>query len=289
MNIKITDVRCHKGDAAFLLDDGKTSILYDTGFGFTGYSIAQNVKKCLGERKLDYIFLTHSHYDHALGCPYVLRHFPEAKVVAGRYAADVFKRDGAKRVMRELDAKFAETCGVTDYEFLGDELRVDITVDEGDQVQTGDMTFEVLYLPGHTRCCIGFYLEKEGLLLSNETLGVYDGDKTILPICLVSYADTIASIEKVEQRNVKTIVAPHLGLLSEVQTEYFLKNMKSSMQHAAEFLLDSMRNGLCDEEIMKRFKERYCHGYISDIYPEDAMALNTSLTIRLIRKELFEK
>ena len=44
MDIKITDVRCLKGDAAFLLDDGKTSILYDTGFGFTGYKIAENIK-----------------------------------------------------------------------------------------------------------------------------------------------------------------------------------------------------------------------------------------------------
>ena len=54
MDIKVTDVRCQKGDAAFLIDDGKTSILYDTGFGFTGYAVADNIKKCLGERELDY-------------------------------------------------------------------------------------------------------------------------------------------------------------------------------------------------------------------------------------------
>ena len=84
MDIKITDVRCQKGDAAFLIDDGKTSILYDTGFGFTGYEVAENIKNCLGNRQLDYIFLTHSHYDHALGCPYIVRQYPCAKVVAGK-------------------------------------------------------------------------------------------------------------------------------------------------------------------------------------------------------------
>ena len=30
MDIKVTDVRCQKGDAAFLIDDGKTSILYES-------------------------------------------------------------------------------------------------------------------------------------------------------------------------------------------------------------------------------------------------------------------
>ena len=43
--LKITDVRPMSGDSAFLLDDGKTSILYDTGFGFTGERLAENVKK----------------------------------------------------------------------------------------------------------------------------------------------------------------------------------------------------------------------------------------------------
>lgn len=99
-NITVTDVRCEKGDAAFLIDDGKTSILYDTGFGFTGYKVAENIKAVLKDRKLDYIFLTHSHYDHALGSAYILRHYPEAKVVAGKYAVGIFERDGSERMQR---------------------------------------------------------------------------------------------------------------------------------------------------------------------------------------------
>ena len=63
----ITDVRVHPGDSGFLLDDGQTAILYDSGFAFTGYAVADKIKTILGARPLDYIFLTHSHYDHALG------------------------------------------------------------------------------------------------------------------------------------------------------------------------------------------------------------------------------
>ena len=40
--MKITDVRVLPGDSGFLIDDGKTSILYDTGFAFTGEQLAQN-------------------------------------------------------------------------------------------------------------------------------------------------------------------------------------------------------------------------------------------------------
>jgi glyoxylase-like metal-dependent hydrolase (beta-lactamase superfamily II) len=286
MDIKITDVRCRKGDAAFLIDDGKTSVLYDTGFGFTGYAVAENIKKVLGDRELDYIFLTHSHYDHALGCPYILRKYPSAKVVAGSYAEGIFKRDGAKRTMKELDAKFAEKCGVTDYEFLGDELKVDIAVDDGDIIQAGDMEFRVLSLPGHTRCCVGYYCEKEGLFLSCESLGVYDGKDTILPSYLVGYEASISSIEKVEKLNIDSMVAPHFGLLDKNQTEYFLNNMKSAAEKTAQELLNNIKNGYSDEEIIQQLKDKYLHGYMKEIYPEDAFNLNVSIMIKLIKNEL---
>ena len=68
--ITVTDVRVVSGDCAFLLDNGTTSVLYDTGFAFNGYAIAENIKKVLGSRKLDYILLTHSHYDHVLAADY---------------------------------------------------------------------------------------------------------------------------------------------------------------------------------------------------------------------------
>lgn len=256
-NIKITDVRCQKGDASFLIDDGKTSILYDTGFGFTGFDVADNIKAVLGARKLDYIFLTHSHYDHALGSAYILRRYPDAKVVAGKYAVGIFERDGAKRTMKELDAKFAEKCGVTNYEFLGDELKVDIPVDEGDIIKAGNMAFEVVNLPGHTRCAIGFYCKEKGLFLSNETLGVYDGEKTIVPSYLVSYEDTIKSIGKIEKLDIKYILAPHYGILNEKQTKYFLNNMQSASEQTAQEILGCLKNGKTDEEILKMIKDKF--------------------------------
>ena len=89
LDLKITDVRALPGDSGFLIDDGTTSILYDSGFAFTGYKLAENIKKALGERELDYIFLTHSHYDHAAGSAYVKKVFPGVKVVAGEYAAKI--------------------------------------------------------------------------------------------------------------------------------------------------------------------------------------------------------
>ena len=64
--IRITDVRAVPGDSAFLIDDGTTAVLCDSGFAFTGRAVADNLRQVLGKRTLDYILLTHSHYDHVM-------------------------------------------------------------------------------------------------------------------------------------------------------------------------------------------------------------------------------
>lgn len=285
MNLKITDVRAHKGDSAFLIDNGRTAVLYDTGFAFTGYRVAENIKKELGNRSLDYIFLTHSHYDHAAGSAYILRHYPRAKVVASEYAAAVFKREGAKRVMRELDRKFASVCGVSQYDDLFDELTVHIAVNDGDVINAGDMQFTALELKGHTNCCMGYYLESEKLLLSCETLGVYDGKATIVPSFLVSFEDTLRSIEKAENMQISSLLLPHYGLLSEEQKNFYLQNARAASAETYEEIKSLLKEGKTKAQAVEYFRNKFYSDKIKAVYPEDAMLLNTSIMITLIARE----
>ncbi len=289
-NINITDMRVLLGDSAFLLDDGETAILYDTGFAFTGEELAQKVKNHLQEddktRNLDYIFLTHSHYDHALGSVYVKELFPDAKIVAGTYAANIFKKDSAKKIMRDLDQKFAAKNGIHQYKDLIDNLQVDIEVTDGQKLQCGKMTFTAIELPGHTKCSVGYYLEEEKLLLGSETTGVYTGSDKIIPSYLVGYEMTLKSFEKVHALNVKNILVPHYGLLSEEETRFYLEQAKRNATETANEILEALKSGKNKPEILAAFKEKYYTPQVQEIYPIDAMELNTNIMINLIEKEL---
>ena len=285
MNVKVTDVREHPGDAAFLLDDGKTAVLFDTGFGFTGFAVADKVKAVLGERKLDYIFLTHSHYDHALGAPYAKKYWPDAKVVAGEYAARIFAKDSAKALMRKLDREFATTCGVGEYEDLIDDLAVDIPVADGDTVKAGDMEFTVVALPGHTKCSVGFYLASEKLLIGCETLGVYDGERTIMSSYLVGVQMALESIEKAKALDIEYILAPHFGILNAEQSAFYLENMAASAKETAEEILEILKRGGGKEEAFAHYEKKFYHGRIKEGYPRGAMELNAGIIINLIERE----
>lgn len=287
-NLTITDVRPLPGDSGFLIDDGKTSILYDTGYAFTGETLAMNVKKLLGDRKLDYIFLTHSHYDHALGVPYVKKYYPDAVVVAGEYASRIFEKPSAKATMRRLDRRFAKKCGVYEYEDLVDFLSVDISVKDGDKIKAGDMIFTAIDLPGHTRCSVGFYLEENKLLLNTETLGVYFGNNNILPICLVSYKMSMESFKKAEKLDIENMLVPHYGLLDKEETKFFNENSENVLRKTAEHVRDLFNEGKTEEEVLKFFEDNFYTDVIRPAYPIDAFLLNTGIMIDVIRREFVE-
>lgn len=281
----VTDMRVHPGDSGFLIDDGVTAILLDSGYGFTGFDMAKKIKDHLGERQLDYIFLTHSHYDHALGSAYILESYPDAVVVAGRYASSIFRRPGALRKMDELDRSIAEKSGAGEYPFLGEKLRVDIEVDDGDIVRAGDFTFRVIDLPGHTRCSIGFYSEEAAFLIGTETLGIYDGGQVILPSFLISFEETLASIDRALALDIDRLLIPHLGTLDAERTRFYLDNIRSCAIDSSELYASALRSGAGVEEIARDYIKKYRTGYVEKIYPPDAMMLNTTLMIHRIGVE----
>lgn len=288
-DIKVINMCVQPGDSAFLIDDSKTAILYDSGFGFTGFALADKIKEYLGDRPLDYIFLTHSHYDHALGSAYVLESYPDAKVVAGVHAAATFARDDVKQIMKKLDNSVAEERGMGSYEFLGHNLRTDITVEDGDIIEAGDMRFRAIALPGHTRCSVAFYEEKEEMLLSCETLGLYDAREHIVPAFLVGVQVTFDSIDRAKALKVKKLLLPHEGILSEEKTAFYMDSIKPRTEEAVEFILTRLKAGVPDQDIILQFRETYRHGGFIETYPADAMDLNTSIMIKLVRKELLDE
>ena len=63
----VTNVGPVNGGEGFLFVSENTTFLLDDGFSFCGNALVDNIKKVLGDRGLDYILLTHSHYDHVGG------------------------------------------------------------------------------------------------------------------------------------------------------------------------------------------------------------------------------
>lgn len=284
--LTVTDVRYLPGDSGFLLDDGQTAVLYDTGFAFSCAGVIRNIRHVLGNRKLDHILLTHSHYDHALGVPELLEAYPEAKVVAGAYAAGIFARDSAKATMLDLDRKAAKIHGMRPGNPMLSRLRVDIPVKDGDTVRCGSLTFTAVELPGHTKCSVGYYLAEEKLLLSTETLGVYLGNDLYLPGFLVGYQMTLDAFDKVRRLGPETMLLPHYGAVTGELTAAVLENGEAVVRETARTVLTMYGSGKTKEEILAFLTQRDYSDAVKPVYPVDAFCMNTRIMIDRTLREL---
>lgn len=285
-HLTITDVRICPGDSGFLIDDGNTAILYDTGFGFTASQMAKRIRQILGNRPLNYIFLTHSHYDHALGSAGIGKYFPDVKIVASEYTKTVFQKDSARAIMGQMDRKAAARYGYAEAEDLSDALRVDITVADTEKIKCGDLEFIAVALPGHTKCSIGFYLAENKLLLAAETLGVYVGKEPYLSSYLVGYGLTMDSFQRVKALDVDAILIPHYGIVTDQEARRYLQESERSAVQTAELIKTALEAGQSHEQILRQLTAQLYQQHIVPVYPLDAFQLNTSIMIRLIEAEL---
>lgn len=140
------------GDAAvYLVAFDKSAALIDAGCGHGHARIIDNISKCLPPlAALEYLFLTHCHYDHTGG-------------------ADALRKQFSCRIVaHELDARFLETgdAAVTAASWYNMSLPP-FTIDHkiktaGGSFPLGSGTIQALHCPGHSPGSVVYITEAGG-------------------------------------------------------------------------------------------------------------------------------
>lgn len=282
----IANVGGVRGGDAFLFSMSSKTILIDTGFAFSAEKTVKNLEKELDGRSLDYVLLTHTHYDHASGCPYIKARWPESEVVAGEYAGKIFSRSSALRIMDELNTCAAKHWGCGNYPPAPCELSVDRTVKEGEIIDLGEYSLRVIEVPGHTKCSIAFFCEEERLLIGSETFGiVVDDSKHIVPYNLVGYQMTLDSIEKAASYNPEHLFMPHYGIISGEKTKRFFERAYATTVQARNLVVDGYKKGMTKEELIELLKCTYFTETLAKFQPVEAFVLNASYMVPMIVRE----
>lgn len=179
-------------DSNVYLVSGTCTALVDCGTGLDG-SVCARVERALAGRRLDYLLLTHCHADHCGG----------AAEVAGRFGcrALIGAADAAPVESGDVVVTFADQLGVG---FRP--LRCE-PVSEGDRIDLGGLTLEVMETPGHTAGSVCYYDASSAALFSGDTVFRSGCGRTDLPTG--SDADMRRSLEKLRNVNIRTVYPGH--------------------------------------------------------------------------------
>jgi glyoxylase-like metal-dependent hydrolase (beta-lactamase superfamily II) len=113
-------------------------------------------ERLINDKKIEYILLTHGHFDHILG-------------VDG-----LKKTTGAKVVIHKNDAEHLldPKKSLADGNFPHPQIPVnaDITVSDGDVLTLGTNEIKVMHTPGHTKGGVCYLFNEDRVMFSGDTL-----------------------------------------------------------------------------------------------------------------------
>lgn len=286
MVFTVHNVGCVSGGEAFLLITEDKTAMIDTGFAFTAKGTVSKVKEILGGRDLDYILLTHSHYDHVSGVSPLKRVWPDAQVISAAHAAKVFEKPNAVKTMKKLNRAAAHSFKKSqffrnDFKFLHTQR----TVGEGDVIDMGELKFTVLETPGHTWDTIAFWCPEESFLISNETMGVYASKTEMATECLVSCRKALEFIYRARELNPQKMLMPHYGMVYDDICKKTIDMAERDTLKLKDLIVDGHSKGMDIEQLKKLVKDTIWVGPMKEGQPEAAFDLNNKYIVPVIVKE----
>ena len=178
------------GTNCYILEDGGKIAIIDPG------DEAERILSILSrlDSRVEYVLLTHGHYDHTTAVPELHRALPEARIYI--HQADA---NGAGSRLFPLAGQV-------------DDL---LLYDEGDTLPLGNLTVEVLHTPGHSLGSVT--LKARDVLFTGDTLFAGDCGRTDLRGG--SYEQILASLGRLGRLEGNFHICPGHGETSTMDRE----------------------------------------------------------------------
>lgn len=278
------------GGETILVFGSEKTLLYDCGMAYCGWHTVDNIKKKLAEKgrdTLDYVILSHSHYDHMGALPYIKQAFPDVKVHASEKAARIFEKPSAKDLMKDLGTSARDLFmpGSTE-EILVDGITVDVILKDGDEIDLGDMTVKAMETKGHTDCSMSYAFEPAKLLFTSESTGIIEGKNFIHTPFLKDCNDAIASREKCKAYGAEYISLPHFGMIPKDYNDTYWKLLEEETEAKRVFIRKMHEDGLDDEQMLERYCNEYWDSDMEEVQPKDAFIINSKAIIKAFLKAI---
>ena len=197
INIRIYPVTEIETNCCYLVDEatGKSAVVDPGG---NSEALLRQIEADGGN--LDYVILTHGHYDHICYAKQLAEKF-NAQIITGRHNAEFLKNP-------DLNGALIEG-------FPFEPFEADILLDDGETIKLGETEIEYLYTPGHTSGCGVFIFDD--VIICGDLLFYRSYGRTDLPTG--DDSSMIRSLKRLKSLDGDYTVIPGHGPVTTLEAE----------------------------------------------------------------------
>ena len=189
-------------------------------------------------QRVQYLFVGHSHYDHAGAVPYLQKRYPHLEILASQEAARFLAMPKAVKNARKFCQDALSRMGVADT-VEGIPLDFDTiehvrVLGDGERVDIGkDLVLRAFETPGHSRCAMTLYAEEQKWLFPTDAMSIpiHEG-WDFACTASESFVDYVRSLKRLENLEVDLCAWEHFGLMTGEHVQKIVQRvLRSTLAH----------------------------------------------------------
>jgi len=243
--------------AAYVVQSQKTALI-DAGSAHN----VKDIQKALSILRIDiaqidYMIITHEHYEHGAGAAPLLEKMPKAKVFASELTSKVLKQP--KEIHEKTLRYYGEAKALVSPYPSVKEVNI---VKEHDKFDLGNgVRLEVIDFKGHTPGSIGLLENKTKTLFAGDAVCVYNEQTNFyLPPSypdLFDYKAYQDSLKKMSTINFDYLCMGHFGTLKQPKANQVIKKASEIAQGWKEIITKTYRETKDENKVLEALQAEY--------------------------------
>jgi len=241
------------------------------------------------EEKIRRIVILHSHFDHCGIVPFFKKRWPWATVTASLKSKELLVLPKLVEAVKSMNRDVLEKHGrLKQAEELGLDfpgIEVEAAVKDGDRLSCGDLTLEILDVPGHSSCSIAVYVPEEKAMFASDAGGIPFGDD-VFAAANSDFDKYQESLIKMAGYDIEVHLAEHYGARTGEHGRGFLKKTIASAENSRKILEESLRRTKDVKASSREITEKVMAAAPPDFLAEDVISMVVGQMLKYLSRQM---